>query len=116
MTTTQTALPAATTVRAPDSELDLAAVPELRARLAAAHRPGAQVVLDLRGVVFMDSSALSVVLAADRRLAATGGGLRLLHVSAAVGRVLRICGLGELVQPSPLTLVSESSRGTALVH
>jgi anti-anti-sigma factor len=49
----------------------------------------------------MDSSALAVVLAADRRLGATGGVLRLANVSAEVRRVLRICGLSELVLPSP---------------
>lgn len=90
-----------TVAHAPSRELDLAAVPELRARLAAVHAPGAQVVLDLAGVTFIDSSALSVVLAADRRLMATGGALRLAHVSAEVRRVLRICGLGSMVLPSP---------------
>ena len=90
-----------TIVRAPSGELDLAVVPELRARLAVAHRPGAHLVLDLRDVTFMDSSALSVVLAADRQLMATGGGLRLAHASAEVQRVLRICGLADLVLPAP---------------
>lgn len=95
-------------VRPPSDELDLAVVPELRARLAAAHRPGAQVVLDLRDVAFIDSSALSVVLAADRRLAATGGALRLAHVSAEVRRVLRICGLADLVLPSAVVALPGS--------
>ena len=90
----------ATTVRAPSDELDIAAVPELRTRLAAAHRSGGHVVLDLRAVTFMDSSALAVVLAANRRLEATGGALRLTHVAPDVCRVLRICGLGDLVLPS----------------
>jgi anti-sigma B factor antagonist len=104
---------AATTVRAPGDELDIAVVPRLRARLAAAHRPGAVVVLDLQDVTFMDSSALSVVLAADRRLAATGGALRLAHVAPEVRRVLRICGLADLVLPSPVVALR---RSAALVH
>ena len=89
-----------TVVRAPGDELDIAVVPELRASLAGAFRPGAHVVLDLRDVTFMDSSALSIVLAADRRLTASGGRLELAHVSSEVRRVLRICGLGDLVLPS----------------
>jgi anti-sigma B factor antagonist len=103
----------ATTVRAPMGELDVAAVPELRMRLAAAHRAGAQLVLDLRDVTFLDSSALSVVLAADRRLAVTGGSLRLVHVSAEVRRVLRICGLADLVLPSPVVALHGSLGRTA---
>lgn len=91
-----------TVVRAPGDELDIASVAELRSRLAGAFRPGAEIVLDMRGVTFMDSSALSIVLAADRRLAASGGRLRLAHVSSEVRRVLRICGLGGLVLPSPV--------------
>lgn len=107
----------ATTVRAPRGELDLAAVPELRTRLAAAHRDGARIVLDLRGVTFLDSAALSVVLAADRRLAASGGSLRLEHASPAVRRVLRICGLADLVLPSPvIALHGNSGRAAQLIH
>ena len=90
-----------TVVLAPGDELDIAVVPELRSRLAGAYRPGAQVVLDLHDVTFIDSSALSIVLAADRRLAASGGQLKLAHVSPPVRRVLRICGLADLVLPSP---------------
>lgn len=103
MTTLQTTLgpPRPTTVQAPVGELDLLAVPELRSRLGAVHRLGAQVVLDMTDVTFIDSSALSVVLAADRRLAVTGGGLRLVNVCPEVGRVLRICGLADLVVHTP---------------
>lgn len=106
-----------TIVRAPSDELDIAAVPELRARLAAAHRPGAQVVLDMREVTFMDSSALAVVLAADRRLEAAGGALRLANVSAQVRRVLRICGLAHLVlHTSAEQLRRKVCRAAHLVH
>ena len=104
---------AATTVRAPSGGLDLAAAVELRGRLAAAHHPGAQVALDLRDVTFIDSSALSVVLAADRRLAATGGALRLTHVSGPVARVLRICGLAHLVLPTPAVVLHLPAREAA---
>lgn len=84
-----------TVVLAPSGELDLAVAPELRARLSAAHRDGARVVLDLQDVVFIDSSALSVVLWAERRLRVTGGSLRLVQPAEGVLRILRICGLAD---------------------
>ena len=84
-----------TVVLAPGGELDLANAAELEARLAQAHRPGTTVVLDLRDVTFIDSSALAVVLSAHRRLLRTGGALRLVHPADSVLRVLRICGLAD---------------------
>ena len=86
-------------VLAPAGELDLATAPRLRELLDEAHRPRATVVLDLSDVGFLDSSALAVVLGAERRLRATGGTLRLVHVPEAVLRVLRICGLAEQLVP-----------------
>lgn len=96
----------ATTVLAPSGELDIAALPELQVRLLPAVRPGAAVVLDLQDVTFLDSSALALVVAAERRLRATGGSLQLVHVSGAVLRVLRICGLAErlVVRAEPTAL------------
>lgn len=101
---------AGTTVLAPSGELDLSALPELRDRLVSAVRPGATVVLDLQDVTFMDSSALSVVLTADRQLRATGGALQLAHVAEEVLRVLRICGLADRLVRSPEPSVLASFR------
>ncbi len=98
-----------TTVLAPSGELDLAAVDELRSRLLPAVRPGAAVVLDLQDVIFLDSSALSLVVVAERRLRATGGSLQLVHVVPEVLRVLRICGLADR-----LVLRPDRTPGTAL--
>jgi anti-sigma B factor antagonist len=108
---------AGATVLAPSGELDLVALPELRARLRPAIRPGATVVLDLQDVTFMDSSALSVVLTADRQLRATGGCLRLVNVADEVLRVLRICGLAERLvrRPEPSALADFPVAGTVHV-
>jgi anti-sigma B factor antagonist len=90
-------------VLAPAGELDLASTPRLRELLYEAHSPGATVVLDLDDVVFLDSSALAVVLSAERRLRGSGGSLRLVNVAEEVLRVLRICGLAErLVRERPV--------------
>ena len=56
-------------------------------------------MLDLGDVVFLDSSALAVVLSAERRLRESGGTLRLVNVAEEVLRVLRICGLAERLVP-----------------
>lgn len=54
-------------------DLDIATVPALRERLAAITdgRPG-QLVLDLRGVSFMDSTALAAVIHAKKALGEDG--------------------------------------------
>ncbi len=95
-----------TNVLAPSGELDLAALPELRARLLPAIRPGACVVLDLQDVTFVDSSALAVVVTVDRQLRSTGGSLELVHVAPEVHRVLRICGLSERLVRRPVRPVA----------
>lgn len=100
MRTTRTAGLDARTVEAPAGVLDRASAGELSRLLETGHRPGTTVVLDLRGVTALDSSALGAVLAAERRLTADGGALQLLHARRAVLRVLRISGLaGRLVPP-----------------
>ncbi len=106
-------LEAGVAVVAPHGDVDLRTMDAVRAELAAAQGEARRVVLDLRGVTFMDSSALSIVLAAERRLTASGGELRLAHVSADVRRVLRICGLSALVLPAPLMALRHGACRTA---
>ena len=52
-------------VVAPRGEIDLLTAPEVRDALVAA--PGPRVALDLRGVGFLDTSGLRVILENDRR-------------------------------------------------
>lgn len=79
-------------------EQDLATAPELRDRLAGLLRPGDRdVVVDLGGVTFFDTSALEVLLDAHRLGLATGAGLFLRDVPDHVRRVLRITGTGRLL-------------------
>jgi anti-sigma B factor antagonist len=55
-------------------ELDVYATPSLRAALRNVEDTGAdRIVLDLRGLDFLDSSGLAVLLGAHERAAATGG-------------------------------------------
>ena len=64
--------------------VDHRTVGELKRRLAAFDRPGTQLVLDLRRVDFMDSSGLGALLATLRRLAASGGDLKVCCLTPAV--------------------------------
>jgi anti-sigma B factor antagonist len=78
-------------------ELDLSGAPALDdeiGRLAAAD--GVQrVVLDLRGLEFLDSSGLRSVAMADRRLSSAGRGLVLVRGAETVQRVFEITRMAE---------------------
>jgi anti-sigma B factor antagonist len=71
-------------------ELDLACVPRLRAVLATS---GSRVVLDLRGVTFLDASGLGVLVTASYRARRAGGAVRLVGASSQVRRVVTITSL-----------------------
>jgi anti-sigma B factor antagonist len=92
-----------TTLRAGDAvialsgELDLSGAPALDdeiGRLAAADGVE-RVVLDLRGLEFLDSSGLRTVALAHRRLAATGRDLVLVRGTETVQRVFAITRMDE---------------------
>jgi anti-anti-sigma factor len=71
-------------------ELDIAAVPELRATVHAARRCAGHVVMDLRDVSFLDSFALQAIIALQRE----GGDRRSFHVVPGDGiqRMLDLAG------------------------
>lgn len=64
---------------------------------AIATRLPAQLVLDLSGVTFMDSSGIAVLLRARRQLAHSGGVLRVVNIPAQARRVLDAAGIGRLI-------------------
>ncbi len=81
-------------VVAPAGELDLATVDRLRDELAhQAHAP--VLVLDLRGLTFMDSSGLALVLEQQRRAEADGSDFRVVPGSPRVQRLFEVTGLGR---------------------
>jgi anti-anti-sigma factor len=80
-------------------ELDLATAPELEELLESPLAGGQEVVVDLRGLEFMDSSGVRVLVAGHAR--AERGGTRLLIVRPAAGnpvaKIIEVSGLdGEL--------------------
>jgi anti-anti-sigma factor len=72
-------------------DADLHAATELRVRLNATIEAGTRVlVIDLSGVMFIDSMALGVLLDARKRLRARGGALRIVGPSPDVRRVFEL--------------------------
>jgi anti-sigma B factor antagonist len=87
---------------APRGEVDIHTAPELRSALTGVLDDGAfHVVVDLGQVTFMDSSGLSVLVGAHRRLARDGGRLELVGTLPAVERVLRLTGLVDVLDVRP---------------
>ena len=78
----------------PEGEIDLATIDELQDALDAAGEGATQVLLDLRGVTFIDSAGVRLVLEAMRTLpefAVVRGGPE-------VARVFKLVGLDERVR------------------
>ncbi len=80
-------------------ELDLATVPELESSLALAPvPPGGRLVLDLRDLVFIDSSAIRLLMTLDIRARSEGWELFIVRGAEAVRQVFDLCRLGERIR------------------
>jgi len=94
------------TIVQPRGELDLATAETLRSALDAAitetlsaaldgMENDARLVLDLRGLSFIDSTGLHLLVALDQRAQRDGFQLTLLAPAAPIDRAIHICGLYE---------------------
>jgi anti-sigma B factor antagonist len=90
----------------PRGELDLATVETLRSALDEAiaetlsaalggMEHGARLVLDLRGLSFIDSTGLHLLVALDQRAQRDGFQLTLLAPAAPIDRAIQLCGLDQ---------------------
>ncbi|MEW1648155.1 MULTISPECIES: STAS domain-containing protein [unclassified Streptomyces] len=82
-------------------EIDHHSGPVLQQALHASKASGPRVVLDLRGVLFMDSTGVNLLISAHGDLTRTGGWLRLAAPTPAVLRPIRLVGLDALVECHP---------------
>jgi anti-sigma B factor antagonist len=83
-------------------ELDHTSAPLVHEALAALDlSPGDQLVLDLGGLTFCDSSGISAFLAARNRALAADAGFAVSAVPARIGRVFEIVGLDRVLTIHP---------------
>jgi anti-sigma B factor antagonist len=83
-----------------EGELDLATAPDAESAIERAeeeHGP-AKIVLDLRGMRFLDSTGLRLILAADSRARRVGHRLHIVPGPEAVHRVFRIALLDRRLE------------------
>lgn len=80
----------------------------------AAQRNDADLVVDLSRVTFMDASTIGAIVGSRNRLRSQGRSLHVRAPSPAAARVLELCGLGSLVQPSRVEAVHPSGVAAAL--
>ena len=76
-------------------EIDLYTAPRLQSELSAALADGApaQIVVDMSGVEFCDSTGMNVLLAAHRLATERGGDLTLAAPRPSVRKILEVTGL-----------------------
>ena len=92
-----------------EGEIDLSSAPDVERRIQAAEQDEpAELVLDLRGVTFMDSSGLRVVLSAHHRTEERGARFAVVRGGDAVERLLEVTGL-----KSRLTTLDEPPAAAA---
>lgn len=78
-------------------EIDVATAPPLRDRLQALTASGrATLVVDLRAVTFLDSTALGVLVGALKRCRESGGDLPLVITEPRILKVFEITGLTDV--------------------
>jgi anti-anti-sigma factor len=78
---------------APRGELDISTAPRLREALLALRPPPQTLVLDLRGLSFLDTSALQLVLEERQRAEEEGRRLLLVRGSDELHRLFELAGL-----------------------
>ncbi len=81
-------------------ELDLATAPQLESALLPPLRDGGSAVLDLRGLEFLDSTGVRVIVAAHHAAQEHGGSFALVRTEpdGPVARVLEISGLDAVLK------------------
>jgi anti-sigma B factor antagonist len=92
--TTERDVDARTTIVAVDGEIHVSTAPEFSGALRATLEDGrTRIVLDLSGVMFIDSTGLSVLLNALRRTTRAGGRMALVCTNPTVLRLFEITRL-----------------------
>ncbi|MFC9931400.1 anti-sigma factor antagonist [Streptomyces sp. NPDC127190] len=95
-------------------EIDILAATEILPALdRVTGRPGARILIDLRGVEFFDCSGLRLLYRARSRVLEQGGRLHLVCAHPLTLRVLRVTGLARLLPPHPTPEAALAQSGAA---
>jgi anti-sigma B factor antagonist len=87
------------TLKLKERKLDAAISPELKGEFLVLAKPKVEALLiDLEDVEFCDSSGLSALLIADRKMKEHGGSVRLVNVHKKVSALLRISMLDRVFE------------------
>jgi anti-sigma B factor antagonist len=86
-----------TDVVSPIGDIDIATAPTVREAMLAIGG-GHRLVLDLRGVSFMDTSGLQLLVEGRRRALAEGGEFAIVDGPAPVQRVIEVAGLAPKIE------------------
>ncbi|MYT03248.1 MULTISPECIES: STAS domain-containing protein [Streptomyces] len=82
-------------------EIDHTTADTFRQALTADDKFPRHAVVDFRDVIFMDSSGINVLVAANNAAHAKGGSLRLAHTPARVLDLLHVVGLADIIPLYP---------------
>jgi anti-sigma B factor antagonist len=82
-------------------ELDISSVPALRQQLTELLASDGDVVVDLSGLTFMDSSGISVLIVAHKRARSQGRKMTLRRPGGTVAKVLAISGTDQVFSIEP---------------
>lgn len=101
-------------------EIDISTAPRLREAIVSLLAEGrTQIAVDLRGVDFLDSTGLGVLVGGLKRARSAGGELRVISTSPRIEKVFAITGLDgifEIVErPEDLPELGEPGAGEASV-
>lgn len=88
--------PGATLVEV-EGEIDLSTAAQLQRELTMSVAAGSKLVVDVRGVTFIDSTGVGVLFRTSKKVTAAGGEMRLVCGPGPVRRVLMVSGLDRLV-------------------
>lgn len=82
-----------------EGELDMHVADEFRQRIDAALESGVRhVLLNLKGVTFVDSSGLGVILGRYKKISADGGRMLATNIRPQVARVFELSGLLKIIR------------------
>ncbi len=80
---------------APRGELDIATAPEFERAISDAAGDATSIIIDLRGLTFMDSTGLRALVQTDQRARSEGFELKIVRGVATIDRLFAVSGLDE---------------------